>query len=63
MCATLIHLRNVITGIQVLYGPIKNILVHTAAVVSDGTILMLNDESFELVLCPKDIRAWNLTHD
>ena len=52
-------LRSAITSIQTLYGPIENI-VHTAAVVSDATIQTVTDESFELVLRPKVIGAWNL---
>ena len=51
-------LRNVINSIQALYGPIENI-VHTAAVVSDATIQTVTDESFEMVLRPKVIGAWN----
>ena len=52
-------LRNVITSIHALYGPIENI-VHTAAVVSDATIQTVTDKSFEMVLRPKVIGAWNL---
>ena len=52
-------LRNAIISVQALYGPIENI-VHTAAVVSDATIQTVTDESFELVLRPKVIGAWNL---
>ena len=52
-------LRNAITSVQALYGPIENI-VHTAAVVSDATIQTVSEESFELVLRPKVIGAWNL---
>ena len=52
-------LRNTIISVQALYGPIENI-VHTAAVVSDATIHTVTDESFELVLRPKVIGAWNL---
>jgi NAD(P)-dependent dehydrogenase (short-subunit alcohol dehydrogenase family) len=52
-------LRNVITSIQAQYGPIENI-IHTAAVVSDATIQTVTDESFELVIRPKVIGAWNL---
>ena len=52
-------LRNAITSIQALYGPVENI-VHTAAVVSDATIQTVTDESFELVLRPKVIGALNL---
>ena len=52
-------LRNAIINVQALYGPIENI-VHTAVVVSDATIQTVTDESFELVLRPKVIGAWNL---
>lgn len=52
-------LRNVIIGVQTLYGPIENI-IHTAAVVSDATIRTVDDKLFELVLRPKVIGAWNL---
>jgi KR domain len=52
-------LLNAITSVQALYGPIENI-VHTAAVFSDATIQTVTDESFELVLRPKVIGAWNL---
>ena len=52
-------LRNVITSIQALYGPIENI-VHTAAMVSGATIQMVTDELFEQLLRPKVVGAWNL---
>ena len=52
-------LRSVVTSVQALYGPIENI-VHTAAVISDATIQKVTNESFELVLRPKVIGAWNL---
>lgn len=52
-------LRNVIIGVQALYGPIENI-IHTAVVVSDATIQTVTDESFDPVLRPKVIGAWNL---
>ena len=52
-------LRNAINSVQVLYGPIENI-VHTAAMVSDASIQTVTDESFELVLRPKVLGAWNL---
>jgi NAD(P)-dependent dehydrogenase (short-subunit alcohol dehydrogenase family) len=52
-------LRDAIISVQTLYGPIENI-VHTAAVISDATIQTVTDESFELVLRPKVIGAWNL---
>lgn len=52
-------LRNAIIGVQAVYGPIENI-IHTAVVISDATLQTVTDESFELVLRPKVIGAWNL---
>lgn len=52
-------LRNVINDVRTLYGPIENI-IHTAVVVFDATIQTVTNESFESVLRPKVIGAWNL---
>lgn len=45
--------------IQSLHGCIENI-VHTAAVIEDNTIQNVDFESFERVLRPKVLGAWNL---
>ncbi|RDB30947.1 6-deoxyerythronolide-B synthase EryA1, modules 1 and 2 [Hypsizygus marmoreus] len=45
--------------IQTRYGAIKNVM-HTAGIVSDATINTVTRESFQRVLNPKVMGAWNL---
>lgn len=52
-------LRSAIMDIQANYGSIETI-VHSAAVISDATIQNVDDVTFESVIRPKVIGAWNL---
>jgi NADP-dependent 3-hydroxy acid dehydrogenase YdfG len=52
-------LRSSFQEIQRRLGPIENI-VHTAAVIQDATVQNVEVESFDRVLRPKVLGAWNL---
>lgn len=55
----ILSLRDTFTRILSRFGSIKNI-VHTAGVVSDATIYAITHDSFERVIGPKVVGAWNL---
>lgn len=52
-------LRKCFIDIQTRYGNIENV-IHTAAVISDAILWNIDNRSFENVLRPKVIGAWNL---
>ncbi|PPQ97453.1 hypothetical protein CVT26_002801 [Gymnopilus dilepis] len=52
-------LKSAISHIQAAHGPIGSI-IHSAAVISDATIQNIDLQSFETVIRPKVVGAWNL---
>jgi len=52
-------LRSSLQEIQRRFGPIENI-VHSAAIIQDATVQKVEVDSFERVLRPKVLGAWNL---
>ncbi len=52
-------LKKALADINANYGGIKNI-IHTAAVVTDSTIVATKPSDFEAVLLPKVTGSWNL---
>ena len=52
-------LKKALADINATHGGIKNI-IHTAAVVTDSTIVATKPSDFEAVLLPKVTGSWNL---